>query len=110
MRKFESGATRDTDTDKLDFEGFNSPVVELRFAQYMHKHRKQADGEMRASDNWQKGIPKEAYMKSLYRHFMDLWLHHRDNSELATEQDIEEVLCAIRFNVDGYLFEEMKKQ
>ena len=108
MRTFDTGATRDTDVDKFDYEGFNSPLVEHRFARYMHKHRKQADGGIRASDNWQKGIPKDAYMKSLHRHFMDLWLHHRGYHHLATEPDIEEVLSAIRFNVNGYLHEVLK--
>jgi len=32
MRQFESGATRDTEDGKLDYEGFLSPAVLLRFA------------------------------------------------------------------------------
>ena len=72
MRKFNTGATRDVDNDKLDFEGFLSPTVLIRYAEYMHTHRKQSDGALRDSDNWQKGIPKEVYMKSMWRHFMDV--------------------------------------
>lgn len=109
MRKFESGATRDTEKGKLDYEGFNSPLVELCFAQYMQEHRVQADGEIRDSDNWQKGIPFDAYMKSMHRHFVDLWLHHRGFGKLATEPHIEKVLCAIRFNINGYLFEWLRR-
>lgn len=104
MREFNGGATRDDDTGKLDFEGFLSPLVLLRFAQYMDKHRNTAAGR-RGSDNWQAGMSPEVYMKSLMRHLMDLWLIHRGESDHAVEPDIEEVLCAIMFNVQGYLFE-----
>src|SRR5512145_2767796 len=77
VRTFESGATRDTDTNKLDFEGFLNPLVDESFANFMHKHRVQSDGGLRAADNWQKGIPKDEYMKSLFRHFQPLRLLHR---------------------------------
>jgi hypothetical protein len=107
IRTFKSGATRDTDETKLDFEGFYSPLVMVRFAQYMNKHRKQSDGNIRDSDNWQKGIPKDAYMKSGFRHFIDWWMHHRD---LNGREDIEEALCALIFNAQGYLFEVLKEK
>jgi hypothetical protein len=61
MRNFTTGATRNSDVNKLDYEGFLSPVVLEEFAIYMQTHRKQADGKLRESDNWQKGIPKEVY-------------------------------------------------
>ena len=109
MRKFETGATRDTDENKHDPEGFNNPLVELRFCEYMTKHRVQADGNLRDSDNWQKGIPLTAYMKSMYRHMMDVWLHHRGLG-YKSKEPLEEALCALRFNVDGYLLEVLKKQ
>jgi hypothetical protein len=73
LRTFSTGATRDTGTDKLEPQGFLSPEVLHRFSQYMHKHRKQSDGSLRASDNWKKGMPQEEYVKSLLRHVMDLW-------------------------------------
>src|SRR6266496_958544 len=97
MRKFETGATRDDDNSKLDYEGFLCPLVLHRFAEYMHQHRVQTDGTLRASDNWQKGIPTDAYMKSMFRHFMDLWSAHRQGH---ADQD---ALCALMFNVMGYL-------
>lgn len=103
MRYFDTGATRDTDEGKLDFEGFISPRVLYRFAQYMHHHRHQADGKLRASDNWQKGIPQEAYMKSLTRHFMELWLCWRE----GVGDTINDTLCAILFNVQGLLHERL---
>jgi|SRR3989304_2499123 len=107
MREFTTGATRDNDNAKHDPEGFNSPLVELRFCEYMTKHRKQADGKLRNSDNWQKGIPLDAYMKSMMRHMQDVWLHHRGYSNKAKEP-LEEALCALRFNINGYLLEVLK--
>lgn len=101
-RTFDSGATRSPLGDKLQFEGYLSPMVLLRFAQYMKKHQIQSDGQQRAADNWQKGIPKESLMDSKMRHDMDLWLHHRGYSDKANE-DIEEALCAILFNTMAYL-------
>src|SRR5882724_7606971 len=55
FRVFASGATRDSDENKLDFEGLLSPLVLEEFAKYMHGKRKMPDGTMRDSDNWQKG-------------------------------------------------------
>ena|SRR5438105_12866992 len=107
VRRFTSGATRNTDTGKLDYEGFLSPFVLKRFAQYMHKHRLQTDGTMRPSDNWQKGIPREAYAASLLRHVMDFWMQHRTDSDGVI---IEDALCAIMFNAMGYLFEVIKER
>lgn len=106
MRQFDSGATRDTDEGKLDYEGFLSPVVLERYAEYMDKHSIQADGKRRASDNWQKGIPRSAYMKSMWRHFFDVWKLHRQG-EQADSLTMEEALCALLFNVMGYLRQEL---
>lgn len=119
MRKFESGATRDNDETKLDFEGFLSPQVLRRYAEYMNENRTQADGNVRASDNWQKGIPRDAYMKSMWRHFFEVWEFHRYEmgqqangrtaeflrDDIGTTMKGKEALCALLFNVMGYLFE-----
>ncbi len=107
MRKFPTGATRNTTKGKFDYEGFLSPVVLERFAKYMHKHRTQADGQTRDSDNWQKGMPKDVYIKSMFRHFFDVWKQHRG---LKGEEDLEESLSALLFNVMGYLFETLKEK
>ena len=106
-RVFASGATRQDDKEKLDYEGFYSPLVKKRFAQYMHKNRHLPDGSLREPDNWQKGIPLPAYAKSLNRHFEDFHLIHRGYPDEARE-DIEEALCGIIFNAQGYLFEILK--
>jgi len=107
MRTFESGATRDDDDDKLDVEGFYHPAVVRRYAQYLHKHRKQADGKMRDSDNWQCGINVVVYVKSLLRHTLDTWLHHRGQGHLAEYADEEECICAVLFNAQGLLLEKL---
>jgi hypothetical protein len=103
VRLFPSGATRDTEDGKLDFEGFLSPLALEAFAMYMHRHRTQADGSLRSSDNWQKGIPVEVYMKSAWRHFFAVWQGHRGEG-IKTED-----LCALLFNVQGLLHETLMK-
>lgn len=107
IRIFKSGATRDTEENKIDYEGFLNPLVIKRFGEYMSKHRVQKNGLLRDSDNWQKGMPLDSYIKSDWRHFMDVWLHHRKNSKLARD-DIEDALCGVLFNTMGYLYEILK--
>ena len=100
MRTFDTGATKDTDDNKLDYEGFLSPLVLERFSEFMHEHCIQADSKLRPSDNWKKGIPFDAYMKSMFRHFMEVWKSHRYPRLQINQQ---EELCALLFNVQGYL-------
>lgn len=107
IRRFETGATRDVDLNKYDYEAFLSPYVIERYAEYMHSKRKMVDGSLRDGDNWQKGIPLDAYMKSGFRHFMDWWALHRDTKDVAVE-DIETALVGLMFNVQGYLHEVVK--
>ena len=104
-RTFDTGATRDTDEGKLDFEGFLSPLVIQAFAEYMHEKRQMPDGSLRASDNWQKGIPLDAYMKSMWRHFFAVWEHHRKG---GNNQQLVEDLLALMFNVQGMAHELLK--
>jgi len=106
-REWASGAYRDTNDEKLDYEAFYSPLVVREFARYMHKHRKQSNGKLREGDNWQGlfGTPKEhrkVCMKSLWRHFQDLWMLHRGYRVGGVTK--KEVLCAMLFNVQAYLF------
>jgi len=109
MRTFDSGATRDNDKGKWDYEGFLSPLALRRYAEYLHRHRIQADGELRESDNWQKGIPFTAYMKSAWRHFMEMWTLHRASLRAPLtpkgSEDLEDAICGVIFNAMGYLHE-----
>lgn len=106
IRTFPTGATRDADNGKLDYEAFLSPPALKRYAEYMHKHRVQADGTLRDGDNWQKGIPIVQYMKSRYRHFMETWALHRGGRDFDPQQ--EDNLCAEIFNAFGMLHEILK--
>jgi len=107
-RYFETGAYRDTDAGKNDYEGFLSPLVLLAFGDYMTEHRTQSDGELRDSDNWQKGIPRDQYIKSAFRHFVDLWLAHRGQGHLS-RSDMHEALAGLFFNIQGYWHELLKE-
>lgn len=110
VRAFDSGATRSSDGDRYDPEGFLSPIVIERYCEYMHKHRLQPNGTIRDSDNWQKGMPKQTYMKGMWRHFLHLWTRMRGfkvRDPLATS-NVEEDLCSIIFNAQGLLFEILK--
>jgi hypothetical protein len=60
---------------------------------------------MRDSANWTRGIPLDAYMKSGWRHFMDVWQEHRG---IETKDGLEAALCALIFNASGYLHEVLK--
>lgn len=107
MRAFSSGATRNVDQSKPDYEGFLSPLVIEEFGRYMHRNRVQADGSVRDSDNWQKGIPLESYMKSGWRHFHEWWKTHRG---FSSEQSRLDALMALLFNVQGYAHELLKQK
>lgn len=101
---FESGAFRDGDADKIDFEGHLSPLAEEVAARYMHEHRILPDGSRRDPDNWKKGIDLDSYIKSLARHFQDLRRLHRGLPS-RTGEDLFRTVGAIQFNINGYAHE-----
>ena len=106
MRKFDTGATRDTAEGKLNYRRFFSSKVLKRRAEYMEKHRYQADGQVRDPDNWKKGIPLEAYADSTWRHHWELWALLEEGKTAGEE--VEEAICALMFNLEGYLYEILK--
>lgn len=112
VRHFSSGATRDSAENKLDFEGFLDPRVLWAFAEYMHEHQTQPDGVERSGDNWQKGIPLDAYAQSLIRHVVDVWMIHRGHRVVRPEDGhevtLDEALGACLFNIQGYWHETLK--
>ena len=112
VREFDTGATRSSSEDRYDPEGYLSPIVEERFCEYMLRHQYQADGTKRDSDNWQKGMPLETYMQGLKRHVLHLWTRHRGYHVLDDNAgiNIEEDLCAILFNAQGYLHSLLAKR
>ena len=68
----------------------------------MNTHRRQKDGALRDGDNWQKGMPKDAYMKSLIRHVFEAWKQWRSLGRIK-----DETLCAVIFNAMGMLYEQL---
>jgi hypothetical protein len=105
IRVFETGASRDTDEGKLDYEAALSPEVLRAFAIFMEFNRHMKDGSVRDADNWQKGMPLDTFMKSGSRHFMDWWLAHR---ECQTSDGRVWSILGLMFNAMGYLHEFMK--
>jgi len=106
-REFDTGATRDSEEEKHDPEGFLSPLALNAFFDYMHRMRSRENGEIRDSDNWQLGMSKEVYMKSLVRHMFDVWNNHRG---WPSHETIEDGLCGIIFNAQGMLHEIQKNK
>ena len=108
-RVFEGGASRNSDDGKLDYDGFLSHEVLESYALYMQQMRYLEDGSKRDSDNWKLGIPKDQYMKSIWRHFMDVWQsQHNKPQESGVSYDKVRQLNALLFNVMGLLYEELK--
>lgn len=121
MQEFSTGATRSSDEGKPDYEGFLSPLVIEAFGRYMLNHQIQADGKKRESDNWQKGMPIPKYIKSMFRHLMDVWKIHRgfkafeqplpsQTFNTGRKIDMEEALCSLYFNVQGMIHEHLKEK
>jgi hypothetical protein len=110
LRTYPTGATRDTAEGKPEPWGFTSALTEKAFCEYMNKHRVQSDGQLRASDNWKQGINTADYFHSLSRHVLDLRLIWEGFGDEARSDNLIEVLCAIKFNVDGLLHELAKKR
>ena len=104
-RVFTTGATRNQDAGKADYEGFLSPLVMEAYGEYMAFNSLMEDGTRRESDNWQKGIPRDSYMKSGFRHLMTWWRLHRG---LGAKEHIIFALCGVIFNASGYLHEVMR--
>lgn len=133
IRKFDTGATRDTSSGKLEYFGFMHPLCDYSFANYMNHHRTMADGSLRDSNNWWGGFPKITVLQSLCRHIEDLklinagYFVYEYRTDKIAERKVfvncldplpenykeitEEECCnAIRFNSQAYLLEILKRQ
>lgn len=102
VRTFDSGANRDDDERKHDYEGFLSITAIRKYGAYMHSHRQLSNGQQRDSDNWQNGFPTGVLVKSALRHLFDVWEIHRTG--VATDFDGEPVeldnaICGVIFNM-----------
>ena len=75
----------------------------------MLEHTIDSAGGTRESDNWQKGFPLRVYVKSLLRHSLALWRINRGFMDLGSKF-LEDTLCAIIFNAQGYLHVHLKNR
>jgi hypothetical protein len=112
IRHFETGATRNPSTHKINPAKAMSSLVMERYCRYMASRRVQPGGEIRSDDNWKKGIDLDSYMESGQRHNLH-WLEIHDGFECTDEDsgekvDLETACCALLFNVSGYLHEILK--
>lgn len=107
MRRFATGATRDTAENKPDYAGYTCPLVTKRYGEYMLRHQKQADGKWRNSDNWKNGMPRKVLFSSMRRHIEDV---HLELDGHKSREGIEDALCAIIFNAQGLLREVLLKR
>jgi hypothetical protein len=105
LRQFSTGANRDTDQGKYDYDGFLSPLAIEAFGAYMHFNRHLPDGSLRDADNWQLGIPLEVYRKSLWRHHYEAW---RGLRGWKIKENVLWALCGVLFNAMGLIHELMK--
>ena len=114
MRKFKSGATRDTIEGKPQYHGYFSPAMFRLFGEYMLKHQRQANGKMRGCDNWKRGIDLDIYLDSLWRHFMDFWEYMEGGQ--PKDRKTGEAVCwkdaaaGVLFNLQGIIHEKIKKE
>ena len=112
IRKFDTGAIRDTDSGKLSYSKGLSFLVLRRYLQYLGKHRTLSDGSTRDWDNWKKGISPDVYRDSLTRHVADVNIvadgHSAEDNHGSC--NVEDLLCAVIFNAQGWLFELLKKR
>lgn len=111
VRKFETGADRDTDAHKIDPARALSSLVLERYSEYLLSHSVRRDGSRRDADNWKKGIPTDAYLSSLMRHILNVWVI--EDGFVAVDSDgavvdYEEALCGVLFNAMGLLHEHLK--
>jgi hypothetical protein len=104
MRTFDSGATRDDNTHKLNYVRGLSTQVQQRYLEYLGSHRLQKDGSVRDWDNWKKGMDPEAYRESLSRHTNDA-VQASMGLPVPESATLQDLLCAIIFNASGWLFE-----
>lgn len=128
-----SGAMRDTDNGKFDYYGFMHPLNDYSFAKYMHKHRLMSDGTKRDANGWWGGFGLEVCIQSLARHMEDLKLlyagyyvyeyRNKNTAERIVKKEkfkkipknyfeitIEDCCNSIRFNVEAFKLEILKKQ
>jgi len=101
MRKFTTGAVRDSDDKKEDYIETISWTAFRRYAQYMTS-KKSRYGQ----GNFKKGIPIESYEQSLVRH---LQKYLANKYEGGVDEKEDDHLSAMVFNIFGIMHEQERK-
>ena len=100
MRKFGSGAIRDSDDSKENYIESIPWLALRRYAAYMKSKEK-----VYGKGNFKKGIPIESYEESALRHVQKYISNKYEGGEFELDQDH---LSAVLFNIFGIMFEEEK--
>ena len=111
-RVSDTGATRNSNVGKINYQGALSPVVLEAYGKYIEKHSLLPDGTIRNNKNWQKlfGTPqehREVCIESAWRHFIDILMEH-DGYE--SRDGIDEALGGLMFNIQAYWFSILKER
>lgn len=106
MRVSSTGATRNDDNGKIDYR-YKSAVVSRAMGEYMHAHRKQKDGKIRAADNWKHGMPLEWYLKSFRGHLEDFELIMEGHKVTEGDKPVSlwHALFGLLFNLTAFMHE-----
>lgn len=112
LRMSESGAIRNSDIGKINYQGALSPLILEAYGKYIEKHSLLPDGTRRNNKNWQKLFGtveehKEVCIESAWRHFIDVLMEH-DGYE--SRDGLDEALGGLMFNIQGYWFAELKER
>lgn len=98
MRKFETGAVRDSENGKEDYTETISWTAFKRYAQYMTKC-----AEKYGTGNFKKGINIDSYERSMIRHLQKYMENKYEQGTIETDSDH---LSAMVFNIFGIMHEE----
>jgi hypothetical protein len=102
IRKFKSGAIRDNEDQKEDYIETISWSAMKRYAKFMTAMKsKYGEG------NFKKGIPIDAYERSLLRHIQKYLENKYEGGQVEKELDH---LSAILFNCFGIIHEEQRNE
>jgi len=111
FRTFDSWASRDLATWKLEWQNYSHPLNDYSFANYM-KSKQIIGGEYRRWDNRQNWMPSDVLFESLIRHTEELRLLYKWYRLFETKQDgvIDMIVLQKNtvFNEDAYDFCEEK--
>jgi len=112
LRNFDTGAIRDNDDSKINYQGALSPLVLEAYGAYIQKHSLLPDGTRRNNKNWQNlfGTHEEhrqVCIESAWRHFIDLLMEH---DGYDSRDGLDEAIGGLMFNIQAYWFSVLKER